>query len=226
MIVDVAANYQQNVNALNAIYVPGTGGTLVPLSAVATMEQGVGPLTVNHYGQLPAVVISYNINPGVSIATVNQKISFSKTGLPSGVAGSFAGTAQVYQNSANTLPILLLVTVFVIYVVLAILYEHFIHPITILTALPFACFGAVFMLMLFHQELDLFSFIGIILLIGLVKKNGIMMVDFAINIRRQESLTPFEAIVRACLIRFRPIMMTTLTAILATLPLALGLRRQ
>lgn len=224
VIIDVAASYQQNVNALNAIYVPGTGGTLVPLSTVATFEQGVGPLTVNHYGQLPAVVISYNINPGVSMATVSQKIeSLAKQVLPEGVTGSFAGAAQVYQNSANTLPILLLITVFVIYVVLAILYEHFIHPITILTALPFACFGAVFMLMLFHQELDLFSFIGIILLIGLVKKNGIMMVDFAITIRRQETIAPLEAIVRACLIRFRPIMMTTMTAILATLPLALGL---
>ncbi len=224
VIVDVAANYQQNVNALNAIYVPGTDGKLVPLSAVATFEQGVGPLTVNHYGQLPAVVISYNINPGVSMGNVSQQIeSLAKQTLPLGVTGSFAGTAQVYQSSASTLPILLLVTIFVIYIVLAILYEHFIHPITILTALPFASFGAVFMLMLFHQELDLFSFIGIILLIGLVKKNGIMMVDFAIAIRRQENVLPMEAIVRACIIRFRPIMMTTMTAILATLPLALGL---
>lgn len=223
VIVDVGAAYQKNTNALQSIYVPKDDGTLVPLSSVATIEEGVGPLSINHYGQLPAVAISYNLALGASLGDVNAKVSaLAKTQLPSGISGSFGGSAQAFQSSSTTLPLLLLVTIFVIYVVLAILYEHFLHPITILTALPFAAFGALIMLMLFHQELDLFSFIGIILLVGLVKKNGIMMVDFAIEARRSQHLEAKEAIIRACLIRFRPIMMTTMTAILSSLPLAIG----
>lgn len=223
VIVDAGDAYQKNTAALQSIFVPAGNGTLVPLSAVTTIEEAVGPLSINHYGQLPAVAISYNIALGASLGEVTQKITaLAKSELPTGISGTLGGSAQAFASSGKSLPLLLLVTIFVIYVVLAILYEHFLHPITILTALPFAAFGALFMLMLFHRELDLFSFIGIILLIGLVKKNGIMMVDFAIAARRSEQLDAQEAIIGACLIRFRPIMMTTMTAILSSLPLAIG----
>lgn len=223
VIIDVGAGYQQNTSALRSIYVPAADNTLVPLSSLASFEQGVGPLSINHYGQLPSVVISYNLALDASLGKVNKQVeNIAKNILPIGVSGSFGGSAQVFQASTNTLPMLLVITIFVIYVVLAILYEHFIHPLTILTALPFAAFGALLMLMLFHMELDLFSFIGIILLVGLVKKNGIMMVDFAIEARRKLEMNAKEAIINACLIRYRPIMMTTMTAILATLPLAIG----
>lgn len=224
VIAEVDKKYQQNIYSLNGLYVPALNGTLVPLSAVARLSQGVGPLTVNHYGQLPAAIISFNLAPGTSLGTVSQQVeSLARQTLPTGVTGAFAGSAQAFQSSFHNMPILLWITIFVIYVVLAILYEHFIHPITILTALPFASFGALLMLLLFHLELDIFSFIGIIMLIGLVKKNGIMMVDFAIEARRSRQLDAQTAIIQACLTRFRPIMMTTMTAILATLPLALGL---
>jgi HAE1 family hydrophobic/amphiphilic exporter-1 len=224
VIVDVAANFQKNINALQAIDVPAANGVLVPLSSIAAIEQTVGPLAVSHYGQLPAVTISYNLALGSSLGEVNSKIlDLAKTNLPLGVVGSFGGSAQAFQSSTYTLPLLLLVTIFVIYVVLAILYEHFLHPVTILTALPFAAFGALLMLLIFHLQLDLFSFIGIILLVGLVKKNGIMMVDFAVEARRSQNLEAKEAIIKACLIRYRPIMMTTMTAILSSLPLAIGL---
>lgn len=224
VLLDVGAGFQKSANALQSIYVPSSTGTLVPLNEVASIQEGVGPVSVNHYGQMPAVTIFYNTDIGVSLGTVNQQITaLTKTILPQGVAGMFGGAAQVFQSSMTSLPILLLVTIFIIYVVLAILYEHFLHPVTILTALPFAAFGALLMLLLFHKELDLFSFIGIILLVGLVKKNGIMMVDFAIAAKREQNLDAKEAIINACLIRFRPIMMTTMTAILSSLPLAVGL---
>lgn len=224
VIADVDHNYQQNINSLQAIYVRAVNGALVPLNAVAQLEEGVGPLTINHYGQLPSVIISFNLAQGASLGEVSKSVEdlAAKT-LPEGVSGSFSGSAQAFKSSFKTMPLLLLITIFIIYVVLAILYEHFLHPLTILTALPFASFGALLMLWLFHLELDIFSFIGIILLIGIVKKNGIMMIDFAIAARRDQQLSAQDAIIQACLTRFRPIMMTTLTAILATLPLALGL---
>ncbi|HVV69551.1 MAG TPA: efflux RND transporter permease subunit [Gammaproteobacteria bacterium] len=224
VIADIDTEHQRHVNSLNTIYARSGNGSLVPLSALVELEQGTGPISVNHYGQLPAVMLSFNLATGASLGAVTQEIeALAKTVLPAGVTGTFAGSALAFKDSLRTLPLLLLMTIFVIYVVLAILYEHFIHPITILTALPFASFGALLMLMLFHLELDIFSFIGIIMLVGLVKKNGIMMVDFAIEARRTQNLSAYDAIVQACLTRFRPIMMTTMTAILATLPLAIGL---
>ncbi len=224
VIIDVDPSYQKSISALQSIYVPTANNTLVPLSSVATLQPGVGPQTISHYGQLPSVVVSYNLALGASLGDVNKEVqAIAKSVMPLGVTGSFGGSAQAFQSSTNSMPILLLITIFIIYVVLAILYEHFIHPITILTALPFAAFGALLMLLIFHMELDLFSFIGIILLIGLVKKNGIMMVDFAIEAKRKHHIEAKDAIIQACLIRYRPIMMTTLTAILATLPLAIGL---
>jgi HAE1 family hydrophobic/amphiphilic exporter-1 len=223
VIADIDPRYQKDPQQLNHIYIPSSNGNVVPLSAVAHLELGVGPLSINHYGQLPSVMLSFNLAPGASLGSISTEVeNLANRVLPSDITGSFAGSAQVFHDSLSTLPILLIITIFVIYVVLAILYEHFIHPVTILTALPFASFGALFMLILFHRELDIFSFVGIIMLVGLVKKNGIMMVDFAIEARRQEQCNPHDAILQACLTRFRPIMMTTLTAILATLPLAIG----
>ncbi len=222
VIMELAPLYQMNMDALNALYVPGTGG-LVPLRAVATIEPGVGPLSVNHYGQLPAVTFSFNLTPGTSLGEVSNRIdTLAQTNLPADITASFTGNAQTFRDSLVGMPLLLLITVLVIYMVLAILYEHFIHPITILTALPLAMVGALLTLILFGQELNIFSFVGLILLVGLVKKNGIIMVDFALQIRRERDASARDAIIEACLVRFRPIMMTTLAAILGTLPIALG----
>jgi HAE1 family hydrophobic/amphiphilic exporter-1 len=224
VIMDIDPKYQRTIDDLNALNLQSTTGKMIPLAAVVTTKQSAGLLEVNHYGQLPAVTISFNLAPGVSIGDVATKINkIAKQTLPSGISGSFAGMAKTFQSSLSSLPWLLLFTILVIYMVLAILYENFIHPLTILTALPFAIFGALFTLIICNQELNIFSFIGLIMLIGLTKKNGIMMVDFAIAARREQCLTADEAIVQACLIRFRPIMMTTMAAILATLPIALGL---
>jgi HAE1 family hydrophobic/amphiphilic exporter-1 len=184
---------------------------------------GVGPVTVSHYGQLPSVVLSFNLAPNVSIGDAVAHIEeLAREILPSGITAAMAGSAKAFQDAFRTLPILLLITIMVIYMVLAILYEHYVHPLTILTALPFAGFGALLMLLIAGMELNIFSFVGIILLVGLVKKNGIMMVDFALQLQREKGLSAQEAIVEACLIRFRPIMMTTGAAICATLPLAVG----
>jgi HAE1 family hydrophobic/amphiphilic exporter-1 len=169
------------------------------------------------------VTVSFNLAPGVAIGDVVGAVEAAgRETLPADVTGTFTGAAQSFQESMVDLPLLLGITILVIYMILAILYEHFGHPITILTALPLAGVGALLMLLLFHQELNIFSFVGIILLVGLVKKNGIIMVDFALEAQRQRRLTPERAMVEACLVRFRPIMMTTMAAILATLPIALG----
>ncbi len=222
VIMELAPRYQTNMDALNALYVPGTGG-LVPLRAVATIEPGVGPLSVNHYGQLPAVSFSFNLTPGTSLGEVSSRIdALARASLPADITSAFTGSAQTFRDSLVGMPLLLIITVLVIYMVLAILYEHFIHPITILTALPLAMVGALLTLILFGQELNIFSFVGLILLVGLVKKNGIIMVDFALQIRRERDASARDAIIEACLVRFRPIMMTTLAAILGTLPIALG----
>jgi HAE1 family hydrophobic/amphiphilic exporter-1 len=168
------------------------------------------------------VILSFNLAPGASIGQAVESVQQVTRELPSGVTALFVGSAKAFEDAFRTLPMLLLITIIVIYMILAILYEHYGHPVTILTALPFAGFGALLMLLLFRMELNIFSFVGIILLVGLVKKNGIMMVDFALQLQRDKGLPPQEAIVQACLIRFRPIMMTTMAAIFATLPIALG----
>ncbi len=222
VIMELAPRYQVNMDALDALYVPGTGG-LVPLRAVAAIEPGVGPLSVSHYGQLPAVTFSFNLAPGTSLGAVTSRIDeLAGTSLPADITAAFTGNAQTFRESLVGMPVLLVITVLVIYMVLAILYEHFIHPITILTALPLAMVGALLTLIIFGQELNIFSFVGLILLVGLVKKNGIIMVDFALQIRREREVSARDAIIEACLVRFRPIMMTTLAAILGTLPIALG----
>ena len=223
VLLELDPRFQRNINALRSLYVQSSSGRMVPIQAVADISMGVGPVSVNHYGQLPSVVLSFNLAPNVSVGeAVTTVEQLARDSLPSGITALMAGSAKAFQDAFRTLPILLLITIMVIYMVLAILYEHYGHPVTILTALPFAGFGALLMLFITGMELNIFSFVGIILLVGLVKKNGIMMVDFALQLQREKGLPASEAIVEACLIRFRPIMMTTMAAIFATLPLALG----
>ncbi|HEY4698447.1 MAG TPA: efflux RND transporter permease subunit, partial [Gallionella sp.] len=223
VLLELDPRFQRDINALRSLYVQSSTGRMVPIHAVADVNMGVGPVSVSHYGQLTSVVLSFNLAPGISIGDAVSRLErMAAETLPSGVSAKMVGSARAFQDAFRTLPVLLLITILVIYMVLAILYEHYAHPITILTALPFAGFGALLMLMLFGMELNIFSFVGIILLVGLVKKNGIMMVDFALQLQREKGLPADQAIVEACLIRFRPIMMTTMAAIFATLPLALG----
>ncbi|MHB8201052.1 MAG: efflux RND transporter permease subunit [Acidithiobacillus sp.] len=222
VILDLARQFQANLGALSAITVPGSAG-LVPLAALAHFAYGVGPLSISHYNGLPSVTISFNLAPGVSLGSATQAVQDTAVKiLPADVQGEFGGSAAAFSQSTGSLPMLLLATVALIYAILAILYEDFIHPLTILTALPLAGFGALLALWIFHQELDLFSFVGIIMLVGLVKKNGIIMVDFAIH-RRREGATAVDAMVDACITRFRPIMMTNLAAVLGILPIAIGI---
>ena len=201
---------------------PSTGQE-VPLSTFAKISQGVEPLMVNHFGRMNAATISFNLAPGVSLGEATQTVEDTiHDVIPSSISTSFQGASQVFQSSLPSLGLLLAIAILVIYLVLGILYEDFIHPLTILSGLPSAGFGALLTLLIFHVELNVYSFIGIILLVGIVKKNGIMMVDFAVEAQRNEGKSPFEAIYEACLIRFRPIMMTTMAALMGTLPIALG----
>ncbi|QMS88427.1 efflux RND transporter permease subunit [Nostoc edaphicum CCNP1411] len=223
VIMGVEPKYQQNSNALDLLSVRTPSGQLVPLNAVATLSKDVGPLTINHKGQLASVTFSFNLKPGVSLGNVTGKIEqIARQTLPPTISTAFQGSAQAFQSSIQGLGMLLLVAILVIYIVLGILYENFIHPLTILSSLPSAGFGAILTLLLFQVDLNIYAFVGIILLVGIVKKNGIMMVDFAI-IARQNGKTPYDAIYEACLVRFRPIMMTTMAALMGTLPIALGL---
>ncbi len=199
-------------------------GKLVPLNSVARLMPTIGPLTVTHLGQLPAVTISFNLQPGVSLSEAVaevQKVQ-RELRLPATIVGSFQGTAQAFQASLKGQGLLLVVTILVIYLVLGILYESFIHPLTILSGLPSAGVGALLTLMLFKLELNVYGFVGIIMLVGIVKKNAIMMIDFALEAERAGA-TPADAIYKGCLLRFRPIMMTTMAALLGTLPIALGI---
>jgi hydrophobe/amphiphile efflux-1 (HAE1) family protein len=228
VVLEVQPKFQQQAADLSQIYVPGTSSTgvttQVPLSAIAHYTNSVVPLTVNHQGVFPSVTLSFNLAPGVALSQAVDAISALKAQLhsPDTLLGSFQGTAQAFQASLTTTPLLTLAAIVVIYVVLGMLYESFIHPITILSSLPSAGVGALLMLMLFGYELSLIAFIGIILLIGIVKKNAIMMIDFALEAERNEGKSPLESIHQACLLRFRPIMMTTMCALFAGLPLALG----
>jgi HAE1 family hydrophobic/amphiphilic exporter-1 len=223
VIMQVAPQYQQDPAALSMLYVQAPGNKLVPLSAVVTTRQSVGPQSVNHIGQLPSVTLSFNIAPGVALGDAVARVEqLARETLPSTVSGSFQGTAQAFQDSMRGLGWVLLLAIFVIYVVLGILYESFIHPITILTGLPSAGFGALLTLLLFKQDLNIYAFVGVIMLVGLVKNNGIMMIDFAIEARRERNLSAADAIYEACMVRFRPIMMTTMAALMGTLPIALG----
>jgi HAE1 family hydrophobic/amphiphilic exporter-1 len=221
--LELDRRYQADINAMESLFIQSPAGAMVPLSAVAQIKSGVGPISVAHFGQLPTVMVSFNLAPGVSVGNAVAAVQAvaDEVTVP-GTATSFTGSAKAFQEAFRTLPVLMLVTIILIYMILAILYEHYGHPFTILTALPFAGFGALATLMLFREELNIFSFVGIILLIGLVKKNGIMMIDFALQMQRERNMRSHDAIVEACLVRFRPIMMTTGAAIFATLPIALG----
>ncbi len=223
VIMELLPRFQQDIPSLQMLYIKSSSGTLVPLSAVATLTQSVGPLAINHSGQLPAVTVSFNTRPGSALGDATSAITAAAaTALPSGITTSFSGTAQAFQQSQQGLVALLILAIFVIYMVLGILYESFVHPLTILTGLPFAAFGALLSLWVFHMELDVYGFVGLILLVGIVKKNAIMMIDFAIDAERKEGKAPAAAIVEAAAVRFRPIMMTSMAALMATLPIALG----
>ena len=200
-----------------------SGTRLVPLSTIAKLSTSVGPLLVNHVGQLPSATISFNLRPGESLSRATEKVQqIAKQTLPQSITTTFQGTAQVFESSLQNLTLLLLVAVMVIYLVLGILYESFVHPLTILSGLPSAGLGALLTLILFGRELDVYAFVGLIMLIGIVEKNAIMMIDFALAAQRGEGKKAEEAIFQACLIRFRPIMMTTMAALMGTLPIALG----
>ncbi|MBI5093721.1 MAG: efflux RND transporter permease subunit [Candidatus Hydrogenedentes bacterium] len=223
VIMELDPAYQLDPSSLQRLYVRSSGGQLIPLNTIASLTQSVGPLSVNHSGQLPSVTISFNLKPGVSLSQgVEEVTTIAQEMLPPTVSTSFQGTAQAFQSSLKGLGMLLIMAIVVIYLVLGILYESLIHPITILSGLPSAGFGALLTLILFHKELDLYAFVGVILLIGIVKKNAIMMIDFALEAQRTENKTPDEAIFQGCLVRFRPIIMTTMAALMGTLPIALG----
>ena len=223
VILELEPRYQTDPSALSMLYVNSTGGRLVPLNTVATITKSLGPLTVNHLGQLPAVTVSFDLKPGVALGdAVSIVDGLAVKSLPQSISTSFQGTAQAFQSSMKGLWFLLLMAVLVIYIVLGILYESYIHPVTILSGLPAAGFGALITLILFHKELNVYAFVGVIMLIGIVKKNAIMMIDFALEAQRKEGKAPIDAIYQGALIRFRPIMMTTMAALMGTLPIALG----
>ena len=223
VILELASPYQNNPQSLSMLYVRANDGKLIPLSTVAQVVPDMGPLTVNHLGQLPAVTLSFNLKPGVSLGDATKAVEqVANSMLPATVQRSFQGTAQAFQQSFRGLGLLLVAAILVIYIVLGILYESFIHPLTILSGLPSAAVGALLTLIVFHQELNLYSFVGIIMLIGIVKKNAIMMIDFALANEREKGETPEESIYQGALVRFRPIMMTTMAALMGMVPVAVG----
>jgi HAE1 family hydrophobic/amphiphilic exporter-1 len=223
VIMELEPRYQSDPSELSKLYIQSSAGRLVPLDSVARLIPTVGPLTVNHQGQIPSVTVSFNLKPGVSLGPAVAEITrLAREGLPTSVSTNFQGAAQAFRSSMSGLGFLLLMTIVVIYMILGILYESFVHPLTILSALPFAGFGALLTLFLFRTELSIYAFVGVIMLVGLVKKNGIMMVDFALAAERGEGKKAEDAIFEACLIRFRPIMMTTMAALFGTLPIAIG----
>ena len=224
VIMRVAPEYQKDASALALVNVRTPGGDRVPLSTVTRVQTGVGPLAVNHTGQLSSVTLSFNLKPGVALSqAVGSVQEAARAVLSPAIQTSFQGSAAAFQESTRGLGIILAMAIFVIYVVLGILYESFIHPLTILSGLPAAALGALITLLLFDVDLNIYAFVGVIMLVGIVKKNGIMMIDFAIEAQRTAGKSPAEAMYEACLVRFRPIMMTTMAALVGTLPIALGL---
>jgi HAE1 family hydrophobic/amphiphilic exporter-1 len=231
VIFEVEPQFQRDPAALAQLYVSSSftvsNGmpTLVPLSAVAKLVRTVGPMSISHIGQLPSVTISFNLVPGISLGTAVEQVRKLQADLhmPATISPSFQGSAAVYQSSQRGLLVLIGISILIIYLILGMLYESFVHPLTILSGLPSAGFGALITLMLFHLDLNIYGLVGLIMLIGLVKKNAILMIDFAITAQRQHGKNPEDAIYEGCLLRFRPIMMTTMSALMATLPIALGL---
>ena len=223
VVMELLPQYQRDLSAMNLLHISGRNGAAVPLGSLAKITPGTGPLTVNHSGQLPSVTLSFNLAPGTSIGTAVARVQeAARQVLPSNISTSFAGTAQAFQAAQQGLLVLLVLAILVIYLVLGILYESFVHPLTILSGLPFAGFGALLALVILQLDLSIYAFVGIIMLIGIVKKNAIMMIDFAIEAERRDRLSARDAILRAAGVRFRPIMMTTMAALVGTLPIALG----
>ncbi len=223
VIMELMPEFQRDPSALSLLYIRSLDGKLVPLSTVAEFKPGIGPLSVNHSGQLPSVTISFNLKPGVSLGEAVTDVEKITIGLvPPTISGSFQGTAQAFQASFKGMVWLLVMAILVIYIILGILYESFVHPLTILSGLPSAGFGALLTLYVFKVDLSLYAFVGIIMLVGIVKKNAIMMIDFALEDERKNNKSPRDAIFEGCLVRFRPIMMTTMAAIMGTLPIAIG----
>jgi HAE1 family hydrophobic/amphiphilic exporter-1 len=223
VILEVLPQYQRTPEALSKLYLRSGNNALVPLESVVRTRRQTGPLSINHFGQLPAVTVSFNLRPGYSLGQAAQLVddTIREMRMPATIGASFQGTVREFQSSFANLSILLLIAILVIYIVLGVLYESFIHPITILSGLPSAVFGALLTLVIFHKELDLYAFVGIIMLFGVVKKNAIMMIDFAIDSQKQGH-SAYDSIWQGCLLRFRPIMMTTVAALFGTLPIALG----
>jgi HAE1 family hydrophobic/amphiphilic exporter-1 len=223
VVMELLPQYQRDLSALDLLHITGRNGVAVPLSSLAQVTPSTGPLTVNHSGQLPSVTLSFNLAAGTSLGTaVTDVEQLARQTLPSSISTSFSGTAQAFQAAQQGLLVLLVLAILVIYLVLGILYESFIHPLTILSGLPFAGFGALLALFIFRLDLSVYAFVGIIMLIGIVKKNAIMMIDFAIDAERREHKSSRDSILEAASVRFRPIMMTTLAALVGTLPIALG----
>jgi HAE1 family hydrophobic/amphiphilic exporter-1 len=222
VMLDLLPQYQARPDAISLLYMKSDDGLLIPLSTLARLTQDAGPQTVHHFGQLPAVTISFNLRPGVSLGDAVEQIEDLTRGLPATISGAFQGTAREFEKSISNLTLLLGIAILVIYIVLGILYESYIHPLTILSGLPSAVFGALLTLYLFKMDLNIYGFVGLIMLIGIVKKNAIMQIDFALAAERNEGKAPLEAIYQGCLVRFRPIMMTTMAALLGSLPIALG----
>jgi HAE1 family hydrophobic/amphiphilic exporter-1 len=222
VVMELEPQFQADPAALAMLYVRSNAGQLVPLSSLATLTRGLGPLSVNHLGQITAVTISFNLKPDTPLGDAVTAIEKEAKDLPATVTSGFQGAAQVYQASTKGLALLFIMAILVIYIVLGILYESYIHPLTILSGLPSAGFGALITLLIFGKDLNLYSFVGIIMLVGIVKKNAIMMIDFALVAQRTEGLSPLDAIYQGCMVRFRPIMMTSMAALMGTLPIAIG----
>jgi hydrophobic/amphiphilic exporter-1 (mainly G- bacteria), HAE1 family len=224
VLLELDPKYQQHAESLRKIAFKTTRGTLVPLESIVGFKETVGPQTVNHVGELPAVTISFGLRPGESLGDAVTRINETASSiLPPTVTTAFQGSAKTFQESMQNLGLLLAVAIGVVYIVLGMLYESYIHPLTILSGLPAAGLGALVTLTLFHNELNIYSFVGLVMLIGIVKKNAIMQIDFALEAERQHGKKPADAIYEGCLIRFRPIMMTTMAALLGSVPIALGL---
>jgi len=224
VVLELAPEYWQNPRTLQQLYVSNNTGTQIPLATLASFQTSNAPLTVNHQGQFAAATVSFNLMPGTSLSTATQFIeqTLRDLGTPAAVRGSFQGSAKAFQESLRNQPWLIAAALLSIYIVLGMLYESYIHPLTILSTLPSAGVGALLALLACDTEFSIIALIGVILLIGIVKKNAIMMIDFALDAERHKGLSAEDAIFQACLLRFRPIMMTTLAAMLGALPLALG----
>jgi HAE1 family hydrophobic/amphiphilic exporter-1 len=223
VVMELLPQYQRDLSAMNLLHLTGRNGVAVPLGNLASVKEDVGPLTVNHSGQVPSVTLSFNLEPGTSLGTAVDRVqAAAREVLPSTISTAFSGTAAAFQDAQQGLLVLHILAIVVIYLVLGILYESFVHPLTILSGLPFAGFGALLALVIFQQDLSIYAFVGIIMLIGIVKKNAIMMIDFAIEAERNHGKNATDSILEAASVRFRPIMMTTMAALMGTLPIALG----